>query len=663
VAQQSAAASTSVTAPPPTPGSPNGAPVVSTTNPEGVSLGLGGPDVQINGTSVVLAPGESLKTFVGTSNRTSLSPVVQITNAIVSQSAPDSLINVAPGADATIAGSLLNVSTSTLTPGSAVIAVQGGLTQTGPDSLIEVGGPVTVNGPLLVATNGLLTVPTSKPLLDLAAGATLSVGGSLLDLTNTPLNLGNQSLAQLSSGSSLSMTAGPALRINGGSLTLDALFQSAGPGNTIQITGSTLDLSDATVTMGSLVGGTAPTLQRTLAAGEPAIRLTSSTLNLTRSNEPLVMFEGTGMNPSGGSGVAVIASDSTINTNGPLLQLSGGNLGLTLTDTSPQIQLAGTTVCTSCPAGPNHNLIEVSGSSGVQVAGQLLNAVNSTITIPGNNVGLLEIPTGVSLTATSLNPLFSLSGGSLTASTLFDFQGSPANRAFDPETGQNQATDRPLKGAGVCPSCPVRASLIEASGASIGSDAAPIQEAISIDAALLEATMPLISAMAATRIVSAGDLIGLARSAKVTSVGPVLTLNGSSISVLTGSLINLAGGSFLKVTGDLMVLSNGSLINIQHANSGFLIAASGGSVLNVSGALVAFGGSGGNSIVVNNTARPSATIFGIPISLTGGAQLDQVSITGTPIKGSGLGTISFPNGGSLIEVHGPQTRVTITGLP
>ncbi|MBI4490450.1 MAG: hypothetical protein HY694_15310, partial [Deltaproteobacteria bacterium] len=98
----------------------------------------------------------------------------------------------------------------------------------------------------------------------------------------------------------------------------------------------------------------------------------------------------------------------------------------------------------------------------------------------------------------------------------------------------------------------------------------------------------------------------------------------------------------MKVTGDLLSLFSGSKINVVN---GPLISAAGvGSLLNVSGALVNFGGTGGNKIIVNNSITPTATLSGLPVSATfGGA----VSIGPNPVNNPSLGNISVT--GSLIS--------------
>lgn len=130
---------------------------------------------------------------------------------------------------------------------------------------------------------------------------------------------------------------------------------------------------------------------------------------------------------------------------------------------------------------------------------------------------------------------------------------------------------------------------------------------------------------------------------QVTSVGPVVALDNGLINVSRGPLLNVTGSN-MTVTGDLLSLLNGSKINVFN---GPLIRVSGsGSMLNVSGALVFFGGAGGNQIVVNNAIAPTATMSGLPVNTTTGG---TISIGPNPVTNPALGSITVTSGGSLIQ--------------
>ena len=277
------------------------------------------------------------------------------------------------------------------------------------------------------------------------------------------------------------------------------------------------------------------------------------------------------------------------------------------------------------------------------LAGPLLHATDSSLTLPWS---LLAVMQGGVLTTSSTDPLARLDGGVYSIGgagvPMFDLYGTGA--AVDPETGLTLGTHRPLQHGG---------SLLEASNATINAT-----QAVRVDNALLEASAPLLSLKNGSTLTTAADTVQLSYQAKVTSLGSVIKLDRSVLTVARGAALNLAGGSVLRVTGNLFSLTNGSFLNLL---SGPLVSLSGGSFLNVTGALIGFGGTGGNLVSVTNSFCPCTSIGGIPVSLTGGALASNVSITGA-IKNGGLGTVNLSPNAALIRVDGAATKVTIGGL-
>jgi hypothetical protein len=196
-----------------------------------------------------------------------------------------------------------------------------------------------------------------------------------------------------------------------------------------------------------------------------------------------------------------------------------------------------------------------------------------------------------------------------------------------------------------------------------------------VDAALLEATVPIVRLLAASTLTLNADAMTIANMAKMVAgtglTSAMFALDGSSMTINVGALINASGGSYLSVLGDLVRLSNSSTLTLNDAAGGFLLRASGGAVVDVAGALVDFVGAG-NKVKVNNTVIPTL-IGGVPVSLTGGALVSQVQILGTPLSGlnangtiENLAGVSLCPGGvcagfSLIEVNGTAARVRIKG--
>ena len=62
-----------------------------------------------------------------------------------------------------------------------------------------------------------------------------------------------------------------------------------------------------------------------------------------------------------------------------------------------------------------------------------------------------------------------------------------------------------------------------------------------------------------------------------------------------------------------------------------------------------------------NNFLTSETINDVAFSFINGATNTQVTVNGTPIQNPGLGSVNLPNGGSLIQVDGPNATVDIQG--
>src|SRR5262249_5737392 len=196
------------------------------------------------------------------------------------------------------------------------------------------------------------------------------------------------------------------------------------------------------------------------------------------------------------------------------------------------------------------------------------------------------------------------------------------------------------------------------------------QTAFRIDNALFEATAPIFELLAGSSLTVAptaavdGGLMNLNAQAKVTSLGPVVRLDGSTITVTNNNAVRVAGGSPLQVVGDFLSLNDGSVLQ---ALNGSVMRVSGGSVVNTSGAFAIFGGTGGNQIRVSNTLCGTTcaptTFGGIPIALVNGATAGQVTVAGSPLKGTNLGSIvplpPVPAAAACVGGHAPTHRLRI----
>src|SRR5262252_7012246 len=243
----------------------------------------------------------------------------------------------------------------------------------------------------------------------------------------------------------------------------------------------------------------------------------------------------------------------------------------------------------------------------VSLAGPLLRASDTSLTTP---VSLLSVLPGGQFVSSTEEPLVSLKDGTHALGTevaMFDLMGS--GTATDVDSGRTLATDVPLRTAG---------PLFESDGATITTN-----QVLHVDTALLEATAPLLHLK-----------------------------NGSMLTSATDAIL-------LNVAGNLVSLLNGSTLSLLN---GPLLAVSGGSQASIGGALVAFGGSGGNLLSVSNSlcGGSCALIGGIPVALMNGATASNVSIGAGAIQNAGLGSIKLGSPSTaLVSVSGATSKVSI----
>ena len=284
----------------------------------------------------------------------------------------------------------------------------------------------------------------------------------------------------------------------------------------------------------------------------------------------------------------------------------------------------------------------------------------------GASSGRVTVGAGGTLVAGSTAILVNVNGGThnianSAGQAIYDLMGSTTASETIEGNNLTLGTDRPLRGSGVCPSCPIPAELLTASGATVNT-----QQAVKVDTALLEATAPLINMINSSQMTSNGDLINLANQAKLVGTLPgdaLIKLNASTLNV-TGSLFNVAGGSYLNVTsGSLFSLNTGSTLNI---NSGYLVNISGGSVFSLAsgGSFGLFGATGTNTLnITNNTALCGGcsivtnipNLTGVKVLLGNGVSASQITVapTFTAFAGPGTANVNVSGtSGAVLAVSG-----------
>jgi hypothetical protein len=291
-----------------------------------------------------------------------------------------------------------------------------------------------------------------------------------------------------------------------------------------------------------------------------------------------------------------------------------------------------------------------SGST-LTTQGVFARMTDSAITTAGS---FLRLDAGARIIQNGSDPLVSMSGGSLSVGTggaghLFDLVGRAGATEVDLETGLRVGSDRPIQPG-------AQAAVFETDNAAVVNVRG---SAYKIDTALLEATAPLLNLKGGTVLTTGDHAIDLANRAKVSvpnDAVSMVTLKASAFTVARGNLVNVAGGSVLNIAGNLVNLSDGSTLSILN---GLLLNVAGNSSASIGRSLVSFSGSG-NMLNVNNSIAPTAIINGIPVS----GPVDSFRIGANAIAGAGAGTIRI-NGvqltpstplssltGSLVAVQG-----------
>jgi hypothetical protein len=268
---------------------------------------------------------------------------------------------------------------------------------------------------------------------------------------------------------------------------------------------------------------------------------------------------------------------------------------------------------------------------------------DSTISTAGS---FLRLDSGARILQTGTDPFVSMSGGSLSVGTgsaggsLFDLVGRAGATQVDLETGLTVGTDRPIQPGAEAPVFETdNGAVVNVRGS-----------AYRIDTALLEATAPLLNLKGGTTFTTGDNAIDLVGRAKVSipnDAVSVVTLRASALTVANGHLVNVAG-SVLNIAGNLVSLADSSTLSILN---GLLLNVSGGSSASIGRSLISFSGAG-NVLNVSNSIAPTAIINGIPVS----GPVDSFRIGANAIAGAGSGTIRI--NGVLLTPTTPLSSLT-----
>ena len=365
---------------------------------------LTGPILGTNGTAITTNGGH-LVNVSGNSSLTSPSmlPAIQVTGGSLTLGNGSSALSVTDHSTVTLGGPAVGVINSTITgPSNTLINVQQSMLTSNKGPLVDLmstnmnigtifnvgpNGQVTAVGPILNQNGGTTTINQGGILVHDNSQLT---GGQLVNTTNASLVVNGGPLAGVTNNSTITTTStNPAIQMSGGSLTL-------GPGSSgLSIT----DHSTATLT-GPIVGtnGTAVTIN-----GGHLVNVSGNSSLTSLSTTPAIQMTGGSLTLGPGSSALSVTDHSTVNVGGPVFQALGTTLRAN---------------------GSHAPLINISGGSSLTAGGRLLDIRNTSLSMPGQPV--VRVADGSRLTTTA-GPAFCVIDGSLTADSLLQSIGTPAN--------------------------------------------------------------------------------------------------------------------------------------------------------------------------------------------------------------------------------------------
>jgi hypothetical protein len=470
----------------------------------------------------------------------------------------------------------------------------------------------------------------------------MTLAGPLLSAVDSSVTTGSGPFLDLVGASSFASTSSDPLIQLGGTTgsPLTALSTYSSTSSSTDSTGTTWTYTHTStsgtfleICCGTYDSTTSTTIPTTMTLGGPLLSATNSAI---QTGDFLSIGSGGGLTVAG--------------TAAPLIQLTNSPLTAqnTSTYTSETRDAAGNVLSSYSSSYTYGSFLKLGGT--LSLSGPLLNATNSPLTIAES---LVSISNGGQLTSTTPDPLIAVSGGTHEiGSSTFSWSGSLLDlRGVNTDANTGLGTDRVLQTGG---------TILQADSATLNLSGSG--NAIRVDRALLEASAPIIKLINSTvNTSSEGDATTGAMhlyQSSVTSNGPVIGLDNSTLTVRNGPALSLTGGTTMTVNGDFASLSNGSKITVQN---GPMILVDGvntkgtASTLTVTGALVNFGGTGGNQVIINNTITPNLLPSGVPVSVTGSGS--SVTIGPNPIKNPSLGTFSV-TGSAIQATNGGKVTIT-----
>jgi hypothetical protein len=556
---------------------------------------------------------------------------------------------------------------------------------------------ITALGGLVKATGTTFGTGSSMPYTFIELShSSLSTGGPILDLASVNLNLGStKPVMRLAAGSSVTVGANPAIRMVGGSLTAYSLVQTDGSANSFTFGGSVLDLSGGAEVTLQMVGED-PTMSTDISSinlptGVPFVRMTDSSMTINGSGEPFIDPDNKWTSDNSVKSLGLIAVNTSgtsrvLSLGGPLLRLWAVNLTAAgETSPSPYVQIEGMDVSRVYPSVIEPLIMVKGAASEPSTTARPLLFAKNTYFMTGQ--GFFFGMDGSKLTSTAAASLLILEGGSLsigagsqsalglqsgtqlslvggfletTGTSLMSYSTYGVLGLLDSTLAMSGSSPLLKLSGGAASSPPsLPAPLISVGNATgtIPNELAPninltgTGNLAQVDYMLMSASVPIIQALNGAINVNGdpGNLVkgalAIGNQSQVSAQGAVW-LDNSFLRVNNGPLLSVTGGAQMTTSGDFATLANGSKITVQ--NGPLIYVDGAGSKLNVTGGLINFSGSG-NQVILNNSLTPTHDICGVPVQQP---TLGNVSLGPYPIKNTSGGTVKVNN-----------STVTNTGVP
>ena len=532
------------------------------------------PDFVLSGISATLpAP---LRTANSRVNRFSLNPAVRLIDASLTLSGTEAAISALPGADVTLASSVLSATNSMLNVPRELLLIRGGIVTGNSGDAFARFTNSTLNGvgSFAAIENGRLSLVA--PML-VASGSTLTSGVESGPGANTVpfIFVRDGAVIQDSSPAAFVQLANSAVSSTGSFFT--ARSRLGGPAPTVDLAGPLLTATGGSIRSFSSTfldqGGARQLCCNLLAVGQGArftsaatsslIQLNGTTLNL--GNRVITIFDFTSI-----AGEPTVVATPSVTLAGGLLSASGGSIAAlqsvlgvfrgTLSSTTTDALLAfdGSTIASGGPSPIDGSTttgrlvtLARSNSTGnpdvstVNLRGPLWRSSNATITTTDDAFGIFD---SSRLTSISAEPLISITGGSLTV-----------NGAGNVLSASSATGNQPVSVA-------LAGSLIAATNATIrnGNPASNTQSVV---------------------------FVGNGTSMTGTGTGPLMSFNNTTVDT-SGNVFTLRNSvsqadPTLTIAGPLLLATNNSLFDTTSQGS---VLASGSPTACCSGFLVGQGG-------------------------------------------------------------------------